>query len=391
MKILHLINLQGFGGAERLFIEYLKSSSFDNYIICTSNEINENILPELLDFNITYSNRLVDSWKLKYPTFIRSIVLNKKIEKIKPNLTIVWDFVPKLFKKPRHSALVYYDHGCSWQYQKNKKVLRFFSMLDAGICVSHASKRIIQLRFNYKNPLYTIVNKLNIKQVKETKKLVSDEPIILGTASRLVGLKGIGVSVLTLAELINRGVKCKLLIAGVGEVKAELENLVKQLKMESYVDFLGYQSDMTLFYQNIDIYMSTSVKETCSLSCIESLAHAVPVVFSIVDGQPEAVKDGYYGIGIKPTVSIDQHKKLTGIDTDFPHQVYDPINDQLTEPKLVSHIDCADAVERLLKDPSLYESMSKNALEWSKESMNYDKFLNEFEDALREIAKPSLS
>ena len=27
MKILHLINLQGFGGAERLFIEYLKNSS----------------------------------------------------------------------------------------------------------------------------------------------------------------------------------------------------------------------------------------------------------------------------------------------------------------------------------------------------------------------------
>ncbi len=28
MKILHLINLQGFGGAERLFIEYLKIAHF---------------------------------------------------------------------------------------------------------------------------------------------------------------------------------------------------------------------------------------------------------------------------------------------------------------------------------------------------------------------------
>ncbi|WP_235846195.1 hypothetical protein [Morganella psychrotolerans] len=43
MKLLHLINLQGFGGAERLFLEYLKSSSFDNEILCTSNSVNKNI------------------------------------------------------------------------------------------------------------------------------------------------------------------------------------------------------------------------------------------------------------------------------------------------------------------------------------------------------------
>ncbi|VTP70729.1 Uncharacterised protein [Proteus vulgaris] len=68
MKILHVINLQGFGGAERLFIEYIKNSSFDNEILCTSNYLNKNLTSELEGFKITYANK-VASTSIKYPTF----------------------------------------------------------------------------------------------------------------------------------------------------------------------------------------------------------------------------------------------------------------------------------------------------------------------------------
>ncbi|WP_338885376.1 glycosyltransferase [Xenorhabdus sp. TH1] len=204
---------------------------------------------------------------------------------------------------------------------------------------------------------------------------------------RLVGLKGISISILITHELTKKGINATLLIAGDGEIRKNLEELTYKLGIEDKVKFLGYQSDMTSFYKKIDIYLSTPVTEPFGLSCIEALSYGVPVIFPFVDGQPEAIKNGYCGIGLKPTISIDEHKKLTGIDVDFPHQVYDPINDQLTEPKLLSHIDCVVEIIHLLKKTSLYESMSKNAFQWSKENMNYEKFKIKFEDALKNTVK----
>ncbi|PHM66198.1 Glycosyltransferase [Xenorhabdus stockiae] len=388
MKVSHIINLQGFGGAERLFIEYLKNSSFENYVICTSNDVNKNILSELSSSKIIYSNRIINKLKFKYPAFIRKFILQIKIERAKPDLVIVWDFVPKLLKKTS-CPIIYYDHGCSWRYSQHGKTLEFFSMLNGAIAASHAACRVMEIRFKPVFPIETITNRLSIAIEKKTKDFIKNS-VVIGTASRLVSLKGISVSILVVNELIRKNINTQLLIAGDGEIKNDLEELVHKLGIEKHVKFIGYQADMSKFYKKIDIYMSSPITEPFGLSCIEALSNAVPVIFPLVDGQPEAVKDGYCGIGLKPTISIEEHKKLTGIDINFPHQVYDPINDQLTEPKLLSHIDCANAIERLLKDPSLYESMSRNAVEWSKESMNYEKFLHEFEDALSSFAKPAL-
>ncbi|CDG21080.1 putative glycosyltransferase [Xenorhabdus poinarii G6] len=378
MKILHLINLQGFGGAERLFLEYLKNSSFENEILCTSNILNENLISELQSFKINYANR-IGSTSIKYPTFLRKIALTKKIEKTKADKTIIWDFVPRLSRKPKNTTIIYYDHGCSWRYPINGRTLDFFNMIDGAIAVSEASKRIMMLRFHPDFIINKIINRLP-KDISISEKSINNKnEIILGTASRLVGLKGISVSILAANELISRGINVQLLIAGNGEDEQALRVLVHKLGMENNIIFMGYCSDMSVFYNKVDIYLSTPITEPFGLSCIEALSNAVPVIFPFIDGQPEAVKDGYCGIGLKPTVSIDEHKSLTDIDIDFPHQVYDPINDQLTEPKLLSHVDCADAVERLFKNPDLYESMSKNALKWSKETMNYNLFIKEFE------------
>ncbi|WP_338885378.1 hypothetical protein [Xenorhabdus sp. TH1] len=182
MKLLHLINLHGFGGAERLFIEYLKNSSFENCVICSSNKINKNILPELSEFKIIYANRIFNFLDIRYPTFIRKIFFNKKIKKMNADLIIVWDFIPKFFKKPTGN-IVYYDHGCSWRYPINKKTLEFYSMVDCGIAASHASYRIMELRFNPTFPIHKVINRLPIKIKENTQKSLKKH-VILGTASK---------------------------------------------------------------------------------------------------------------------------------------------------------------------------------------------------------------
>ncbi|PHM58630.1 glycosyltransferase family 4 protein [Xenorhabdus sp. KK7.4] len=390
MKVIHLINLQGFGGVEKRFVKYIRNSHNENIIYCLSNTIDENVASTLSGIYLNMVNRVFNSYNLKWPAFIRKYILTFNINRLNADCVIVWDLVPKLLIKPKCRQFIYYDCGCGWRYALNNKTFDFLNMVDAVISNSHASARVMQLRYSFRKKIVTVLNRLDMQPVLIPKQSINEKNITLGTASRLVGLKGISVSILVLHELKRRGIIAKLLIAGSGDCDQQLRELAFNLSVDDQIDFLGYQSDMKAFYEKIDLYMSTPATEAFGLSCIEALSNSVPVIFPLVDGQPEAVKDGYCGIGLKPTISIEEHKKLTGIDINFPHQVYDPINDQLTEPKLLSHIDCADAIERLLKDPSLYESMSRNAIEWSKESMNYEKFLHEFEDALSSLAKPAL-
>ncbi|MEM8182324.1 glycosyltransferase [Morganella morganii subsp. sibonii] len=379
MKLLHLINLQGFGGAERLFLEYLKNSSFDNEILCTSNSVNKNIKDEVSSLKIKFSN-FIGNTKIKYPTFLRKIALVKKIKKSKADITIIWDFIPRLPYKPQNTTLVYYDHGCSWQYEANEKTISFFKKLDCAIAVSDASKRVMELRFNLSCPINTVINRLPIKPSLSSKMINNEKPITLGVASRLVGLKGIGIAILCIKSLADQGTDARLIIAGDGEQKDDLIKLVIKLGLEEKIKFIGYQDDMKKFYSSIDIYISTPVAEAFGLSCIEAMSNGVPVIFPLLNGQPEAVRDKICGIGIVPDISAEEYYKETGININFPHDVYDPVNDCLVPPKLIDPKKCASEIMNIIED---YEQFSKSALEWSKETMNYDLFIKEFESAIR--------
>ncbi|CDG20469.1 putative glycosyltransferase [Xenorhabdus poinarii G6] len=340
--------------------------------------MNENLISELQDFEINYAN-IIGSTSIKYPTFLRKIALTKKIEKAKADKTIIWDFVPRLSRKPKNTDFIYYDHGSSWQYRVNNKTLKFFNMLDSAIAVSHASKRVMELKFNPKIEIQTVINRLPCKSSIRNKSITNKQTIILGTASRLIGLKGIGIAILALNELLKKGIKAKLIIAGEGEQKEDLRNLAIKLGIEENVEFIGYQSDMATFYSIVDIYISTPVAEAFGLSCIEAISNGVPVIFPLSNGQPEAIKNKICGIGIIPDISVDEYYQMTGLTVNFPHDIYDPINDCMTSPKLINPAKCAVTVQLVISD---YNQLSKNAIEWSKETMNYNLFIKEFELAI---------
>lgn len=57
-------------------------------------------------------------------------------------------------------------------------------------------------------------------------------------------------------------------------------------------------------------------------------------------------------------------------------------------PKLLSHLECADAVEKLM-NPADYQNMSRHAQRYPIEHFSYALFKTEFDDALKSfIAQP---
>ncbi|CAH5505907.1 glycosyltransferase [Serratia marcescens] len=384
MKKLHIINLGKMGGVERLFLQYINDTTDgSNQVLCISGDIGEEIRRQLPAHQpVTFANRLINALPLRCPQFLRKFLLKWKIERADADVVIVWDLVPGLAAKPKRGKLVYYDHGCSWRYPKNKKTLSFFAMLDGVISASHASKRVMELRFNLPCPNHVVINRIKTPAGIDTAPKTLSQPVRIGTASRLVSLKGISVSLLMMQELLRRGHDVTLEVAGKGPDRAAFEALAARLQLGDRVTFSGYQDDVAGFFNRTHIYMSTPITEPFGLSCMESLYFGVPVIFPQVDGQPEAVKDGVCGIGLTPSVTVEQHRQLTNIEVDFPHEVYDPLTDSLVAPKLLSHIDCADAVEKLLERET-YQTLSRNAQRYPAEHFNYAQFKVEFDDTLR--------
>ncbi|MFK8258805.1 glycosyltransferase family 4 protein [Erwinia sp. AnSW2-5] len=385
MKKLHIINLGKMGGVETLFLQYIKENPNEK-IICIGNKVGEEIQRQMPQQKITFANRIFNKISLRCPQFLRKNLLQWKIKCADADVIIIWDFIPGISIKPKRSKLLYYDHGCSWRYTKNKKTLNFFSMLDGVICVSHASKRVMELRFNLKCPSNVVINRIKRPEGISSAQKAPSVPLRIGTASRLVTLKGISVMLLTIQELTRRGHNVILEIAGKGPDQNLFENLTKYLNLENKVVFSGFQHSMTDFYNRTDIYLSTPITEPFGLSSMEALYFGIPVIFPLIDGQPEAVKDGYCGIGIIPNMSVKDHQKLTNININFPHDIYDPVSDMLTTPKVISHITCADAVERMML-PEVYSEMSKNAQRYTVENLDYQFFKVEFENVLNSYCK----
>ncbi|WP_025902410.1 glycosyltransferase [Tatumella sp. UCD-D_suzukii] len=379
MKRVHLVNLTNIGGAEKILLNFLKfKESGTDIIINIGKKTDPEIVKSFPGLKVLSSASLFDEGKIRAPKFMRENLLLRKINKISPDRLIIWDYVANFPKRPKAKKIIFYDHGCSWCFPDNKKTHLFFEKVDGCIAVSYASKRIMELRFNLSCPIKVIKNDLEGKVVypEKTFRDFSEKKIILGTASRLVSLKAIGVSMLTLKQLIERGINAELYIAGKGPEESGLRLLADRLGISSKVKFLGFIDDLSKFYKNIDLYISTSVAESFGLSCLDAILHHVPVIYPITNGQPEVIENGVTGVGIIPTVTQREYEEKTGIDINFPHKIYDPTYDRLTTAKVIDEKKCAEEITKLIEDNRI-NSLVKNTIDFCTEHSKSGKF-NEY-------------
>ncbi len=89
-----------------------------------------------------------------------------------------------------------------------------------------------------------------------------------------------------------------LLLVGDGALRGDLEELVRSLGLESRVHFLGIRADVPEILRALDVFALTSLSEAASLTLLEAMASAVPVVVTAVGGNPELVRHGVDGLHV---------------------------------------------------------------------------------------------
>jgi len=104
---------------------------------------------------------------------------------------------------------------------------------------------------------------------------------------------------------IRRHVRARLVLAGDGPVRYDVERLVAEHDLADHVVFLGEQHELVPLLSASDLFLLPSSQESFGLAALEAMACEVPVVASKVGGLPEIIEDGVTGF-VCPPEAIDE-------------------------------------------------------------------------------------
>ena len=122
----------------------------------------------------------------------------------------------------------------------------------------------------------------------------------VGVAASLIARKGHRFLLEALAELEKTLGPIHALLAGEGELEAELRARAAALGLGERVHFLGFRRDIAQVIGAMDVFVLPSLKEGLSIAVMEAMALKKPVVCSRIAGLPEVVREGETGLLVPP-------------------------------------------------------------------------------------------
>lgn len=122
---------------------------------------------------------------------------------------------------------------------------------------------------------------------------------VLITSSRLNAKNGVGDII---SALVGLPLEICLVIAGTGELLAQLQKKVEDLKLGPRVRFVGYidHEQLPALLKSADIFIRPSLSEGLGISFLEAMAARIPVIATLVGGIPDFLIDGKTGFACNP-------------------------------------------------------------------------------------------
>ena len=120
----------------------------------------------------------------------------------------------------------------------------------------------------------------NIREQMRSKMGVDDNVLLLGHVGRFSFVKNHEFIIKLLDEMIKRGIQCKLVLVGGGELMEDVKLLVVQLNLKEQVIFTGEVSNVSDYMQAMDVFVFPSRWEGLPIVGVEAQAIGVPIVAS---------------------------------------------------------------------------------------------------------------
>ena len=129
---------------------------------------------------------------------------------------------------------------------------------------------------------------------------ISPHALVIGTAGRLVPVKGQADLIRAMARILPTMHAARLLIAGEGPLQDDLVALAARLGITDACVFAGHRADVHDVLAAMDIFVLPSLSEGIPMALLEAMSLGVPVVATRVGGMPEVVQHRATGLLVPP-------------------------------------------------------------------------------------------
>jgi glycosyltransferase involved in cell wall biosynthesis len=173
---------------------------------------------------------------------------------------------------------------------------RTYQLATKIVCVSDATRRA--LVNDYKIPegkIFTVYNAVDTNKFHPLGTEKNPHSIVY--VGRIDKRKGIEFLIRSMPVVVQQIPDVLLLVGGIGGHLEKMKSLVRRLKLERNVTFLGFVPDDQLnsLYNQARCVIVPSIFEGFGITAIEALAAGTRVVGTDVDGIREILQGGEYG------------------------------------------------------------------------------------------------
>jgi glycosyltransferase involved in cell wall biosynthesis len=218
-------------------------------------------------------------------------------------------FTGLLVAKIKRKKLVITIHGGDVFLLNKKPILSIKKLIlrFADKVIVNSSATLKQCQKIYSKREYTVIPMgIDIDRFKPKYRNPNKEFTII-FVGRLSSEKGVIYLLQATKKIIEDGGKIKVLIAGDGPEKNNLEDYITKNRLNKYVKLLGWQNrDQTIhLYQQADVFVGLSIvdkdglQEALGLVFIESLACGTPVITTNTGGIKDIIVDGQNGAFVR--------------------------------------------------------------------------------------------
>jgi glycosyltransferase involved in cell wall biosynthesis len=312
LRILHVITDTNIGGAGRYLLNLLKQPAFGDFdvlIACPDGELAERIDARKWK-RINISGRDV-SFSLKLVPELMKIIKKEKADVVHTHSSLSARIAARTLGVP----VVYTKHGMvripnakgvipgrtgPFKRSFNRLFAKMFSQKVIGVSQAICDE-LIESGIP-EDMVVAIPNGIDLEEFKMTLRedSVRSKGPLVGTVARLDRSKALDVFLESAKIIVSSEPSTRFVIGGTGPLETELKDKIKQLRLEGFVNMVGFVDDVPSFLNSLDVYVLSSDYEGLGLAILEAMACGLPVVATNVGGVPEVVLDGETGFLVPP-------------------------------------------------------------------------------------------
>jgi L-malate glycosyltransferase len=189
--------------------------------------------------------------------------------------------------------------------------------VDCFIAASNAIRAMLLADGVPENKVVTVHEGIDIEHVlaappvnvHETFFLPHHAPVV-GNVGALVPHKGQRHLIEAAHLVVQQLPDVRFVILGEGELREQLEKLVREYHLEKHVLLPGFRLDVLGCIKGFDLFVMSSVTEGLGTSLLDAMACSKAIVATKAGGIPEVVDDGVTGLLVEPR---DHHAMAAAI------------------------------------------------------------------------------